>query len=191
MATLDDVITVQKNGVIAINNVNQTLELLAGKLVGEYRSLTVTSRTEVARGSGILVAYTVVVAGAAGFIYDSITPLTTQTSGTGGGSPIATITFIPNYVFNVGDTVIVANVAPAGYNGTAVVTASTSNTVSYSNATTGAQTASGTVFNQRAANRICVTDASIKTVPIGAPFTTGLVVEPGAGQSVNVIYSLD
>jgi hypothetical protein len=36
-------------------------------------------------------------------------------SGTGGGTPIATVTFIPNYVFDVGDTVIVANVAPAGY----------------------------------------------------------------------------
>ena len=188
MATLDDILTTQKNGVVALNNLNQSTAFQTSRLAGQYRSLTVTTRTEVARGSGILIAYTVVVAGAAGFIYDSIMPLTTEASG---NTVTATITFRPNYAFVVGDTVIVSGVAPAGYNATAVVTASTSNTVSYANITTGGQTQSGTVFNQKAANRICVTTAAIATVPIGAPFTTGLVIEPGAGQSVNVIYSLD
>jgi hypothetical protein len=48
----------------------------------------------------------------------------------------------------VGDLITVANITPAGYNGTFVVTA-VSNTspfsVSYANATTGAQTVAGTV----------------------------------------------
>lgn len=188
MATLDDLLTTQKNGVVALNNLNQSTQFQTSRLAGQYRSLTVTTRTEVARGSGILIAYTVIVAGAAGFIYDSIMPLTTATSG---NTTTATITFRPNYTFAVGDTVIVSGVLPAGYNATAVVNGFTANTVSYPNATTGTQTQSGTVFNQKAANRICVTSATIATVPIGAPFSTGLVIEPGAGQSVNVIYSLD
>lgn len=188
MATLDDILTTQKNGVVALNNLAQSTAFQTGRLAGQYRSLTVTTRTEITRGSGILIAYTVVVAGAAGFIYDSIMPLTTEASG---NTVTATITFRPNYTFAVGDTVIVAGVTPAGYNATAVVSGFTANSVSYPNATSGTQTKSGTVFNQKAANRICVTEAAIKTVPIGAPFTTGLVVEPGAGQSVNVIYSLD
>jgi len=188
MATLDDVLTTQKNGVVALNNLSQNTAFQTSRLAGQYRSLTVTSRTEVARGSGILIAYTIIVAGAAGFIYDSIMPLTTEASG---DTVTATIVFRPNYPFAVGDTVIVSGVLPAGYNATAVVTGSTSNSVSYANITSGTQTQSGTVFNQKAANRICVTEATIGTKPIGAPFTTGLVIEPGAGQSVNVIYSLD
>jgi hypothetical protein len=107
------------------------------------------------------------------------------------------VNYRPDYSFAVGDTVIVENTicdnggAPLGYNGTYVVTAATANTVTFASAQTGNQTQAGTVFNQKAANRMTATAASVATVPIGAPFTTGLVVEPGAGQSLNVIYSLD
>lgn len=189
MATLDDILTAQKNGVVALNNIYQSTVFQTGRLAGQYRSLTVTSLTEVARGPGILIAYTTVVAGAAGWIYDSITPTTTRATGTGA---TATLTFSPNYAFAVNDTLIVKNILPAGYlTSGASVTASTANTVSYANATTGDQTAAGIVFNQKAANRICATSIVVDTHVVGAPFTTGLVIEPGAGQSINVIYSLD
>ena len=189
MATLDDILTAQKNGVVALNNIYQATVFETGRLAGKSRSLTVTSLTEVARGPGILIAYTTVVGGAAGLIYDSITPTTTRASGTGA---TATLTFSPNYAFVNGDTVVVQGILPSGYQtAAATVTASTSNSVSYANATTGDQTAAGTVFNKKAANVICATSTTVQTHIVGAPFVTGLVIEPGAGQSINVIYSLD
>jgi hypothetical protein len=193
MATLDDVLTTQKNGVIALNNIFQATKFQTGRQAGQYRSVTVTALTEVARGPGILVAFTVVVAGTvAGSIYDSITPTTTLATGTGGGGGVATITYSPNLVFAVGDTVVVQNVVPAGYNTTgSTVTASTANSVSYSNPTTGSQTGAGVVFNQKASLVMCATPLTIGTYLVGAPFTTGLVIVPGTGQSINAIYSLD
>jgi len=193
MATLDDVLTTQKNGVIALNNIFQATRFQTGRQAGQHRSITVTALIEVARGPGILVAFTIVVAGtAAGSIYDSITPTTTLATGTGGGGGVATITYSPNLVFAVGDTVVVQNVVPAGYNTTgATVTASTANSVSYSNATTGAQTGAGVVFNQKASLVMCTTPLTIGTYMVGAPFATGLVIVPGTGQSINAIYSLD
>lgn len=197
MATLDDILTTQKNGVVAINALTDSVNIFRKRITGQYRSLTVSSRTEIARGPGILIAYTVTVAGAAGWIYDSILPITTLLQGGVPAPGSVTVNYRPDYSFAVGDTVIVANTicdnggAPLGYNGTYVVTAATANTVTFASAQTGNQTQAGTVFNQKAANRITATAASVATVQIGAPFTTGLVVEPGAGQSLNVIYSLD
>lgn len=193
MATIDDILTTQKNGVVALNAINQATAFQTFRLAGKYRSLTVTSLTQVASGPGILIAYTTVIGGSAtGSIYDSITPLTTKTSGTGGGTPLATVTFTPNYSFSVGDTVIVKNVSPSGYNTTgSTVISSTANSVTYSNATTGNQTNSGFVFNPNPTNVICTTSQTVLTFQIGAPFTTGLVINPGSGQSINVIYTLD
>jgi hypothetical protein len=197
MATLDDILTTQKNGVVAINALTDSVNIFRKRITGQYRSLTVSSRTEIARGPGILIAYTVTVAGAAGWIYDSILPITTLLQGGVPAPGSVTVNYRPDYSFAVGDTVIVENTicdnggAPLGYNGTYVVTAATANTVTFASAQTGNQTQAGTVFNQKAANRITATAASVATVQIGAPFTAGLVVEPGAGQSLNVIYSLD
>jgi hypothetical protein len=197
VATLDDLLTTQKNGVVAINALTDSVNIFRKRITGQYRSLTVSSRTEIARGQGILIAYTVTVSGAAGWIYDSILPITTLLQGGVPAPGSVTVNYRPDYSFAVGDTVIVANTicdnggAPLGYNGTYVVTAATANTVTFASAQTGNQTQAGTVFNQKAANRMTATAASVATVQIGAPFTTGLVVEPGAGQSLNVIYSLD
>lgn len=198
MATLDDILTTQKNGVVAINALTDSVTIFRKRITGQYRSLTVSSRTEVARGPGILIAYTVTVAGAAGWIYDSILPITTILQGGVPAPGSVTIGFRPDYPFAVGDTVIVANTicdnggAPLGYNGTFTpVTAATANTVTFASAQTGNQTQAGTVFNPKAANRMTYTKAAEGTYPIGAPFTTGLVIDPGAGQSLNVIYSLD
>ena len=59
MATIDDLLTTQKNGVVALNNINQTYEFLGGKTT----SATVTAQTVIATGSGRLVNISVVVAG--------------------------------------------------------------------------------------------------------------------------------
>jgi hypothetical protein len=71
----------------------------------------------------------------------------TTTAATGNGTT-ATLTFgTSTQCIAVGSTIIVAGVTPAGYNGTYTVTASTNTTVSYLNATTGAQTVAGTIVN--------------------------------------------
>ena len=67
------------------------------------------------------------------------------TTGASGDGTTATITYAGAYVFPVGATVVVAGVTPAGYNGTATVTASSAGSVSFANATTGPQTVAGTV----------------------------------------------
>ena len=61
----------------------------------------------------------------------------TVTGASGTGS-IATITFAAqSAAIVVGSTIVVASINPSGYNGTFVVTASTTTSVSYANATTG------------------------------------------------------
>jgi len=68
MASLDDILTAQKNGVVAING--NTSALL--RVQGAYTSATVTTDTLVASGRGYLVSWTVVVGGsAAGSVYNS------------------------------------------------------------------------------------------------------------------------
>jgi len=68
MATLDDVVTVQKNGVIAINNLGQTLR---GYNEGQFTSQTISSPTVIYSGAGRLVSFIVVAAGSStGYIYN-------------------------------------------------------------------------------------------------------------------------
>ena len=115
MASLDDILTTQKNGVIAINNLSQgTLRGL-----GAQTSATLTAATLIYVGKGYLVNFSVVVAGSA--------------AGT------------------------------------------------ISNA--------GTIASVAAANALCAIPATVGVVKLGQVFSTGLVVTPGTGQSVNVTYS--
>jgi hypothetical protein len=87
MASLDDILTTQKNGVVAINNVFQALSILNPT----DTSATVTASTLVLTGRGRLISFSVVVAGSAnGFIYNSGT--------TGGGSPETALVATPNTV---------------------------------------------------------------------------------------------
>ena len=66
---------------------------------------------------------------------------------TAGAAGTATITFATQTVapFIVGQTIVVAGITPTGFNGTQTVTACTTTTVQYANATTGAQTVAGTI----------------------------------------------
>lgn len=97
MADLNDVVTVQKNGVIAINNLNQTetnawintsvtpavpylktisdnVAIIAGGTASSITSSTVTSSALVVAASGTLISFSVVVPGtASGLIHNSAT----------------------------------------------------------------------------------------------------------------------
>lgn len=116
MASLDDILTTQKNGVVAINALNNITLGAAGTVT----SATVTSTTVIFVGSGRLVNVSVVVKGSAdGFIHNSSTA---------------------------------AGISPA--------------------------------------NALCVAPTAASGVyPCGQVFTNGLVIDPGAGQSINVTYS--
>lgn len=75
-------------------------------------------------------------------------PIATTTAA--GAAGTATIGFAAQPVppFPVGSAITVAGVTPTGYNGTYTVTACTTTSVSYANATTGAQTVAGTIINR-------------------------------------------
>lgn len=94
MASLADILTTQKNGVIAINNIFQALSSLNPTVT----SATVTSSTLIIAGSGRLLSFSVVVAGSAnGLIYNAGTP----TGGTAANALVATPTTIGVYAANM------------------------------------------------------------------------------------------
>ena len=114
-ASLTDILTTQKNGVVAINNLAQA----TARGLGTQTSITVTAATLIFNGPGYLVSFSVVVAG------------------------------------------------------------STAGTISNTNA----------VATVAASNALCTIPATVGIVKVGQVFSTGLVVTPGTGQSVNVTYS--
>jgi hypothetical protein len=76
-------------------------------------------------------------------------PLTwaSATTGASGDGTTATITFAGGATIPVGHAVNIAGMTPSGYNGTWKVTASSAGSVSFLNATTGAQTVAGTAVD--------------------------------------------
>jgi hypothetical protein len=72
------------------------------------------------------------------------------TTGTSGTGTVATITFASqsSAPFTVGQYITVSGVTPTGYNGSYVVTAVTTTSVSYANTTTASQTVAGIVSSQ-------------------------------------------
>ena len=75
-----------------------------------------------------------------------VTPLSvTGASGTG---TVATLTYVGPYTFVEGSVITVSGINPAGYNGTYVVTASTSTSVSYANTTSTAYVSGGSITNR-------------------------------------------
>ena len=197
MATLDDILTTQKNGVVGINNLSQELKALYNAYLynsGQYRSTTITSRTEVARGSGRLVALIILAAGsAAGTIYDTI--ILGVTGVTGDGTK-ATISYSPAYTVTTSDTAFITGIDPSGYNeaaGDAVTDIVSTTSFKYANLTTAAYVSGGSIFIPRTAESIITVSntATVGVYTVGAPFSTGLVINPGTGQTISVIYSLD
>lgn len=98
-ASLDDILTTQKNGVIALNNIQQSL----AAEVATVTTAVATSSTFVVAGKGRLLRFSVTVAGTTvGFIYNSSTP-------TGGASSNALVAcpntigvYEANVVFDAG-----------------------------------------------------------------------------------------
>lgn len=74
--------------------------------------------------------------------FGNVSCATTAASGTGA---TATVTFSGGYTLNVGSWVTITGMTPTGYNGTYQVTASSAGSVSFANATTGAQSVAGTL----------------------------------------------
>jgi len=114
-ASLADILTTQKNGVVAVNGIAQA----NFRSLGTQTSITVTAPTLIYSSKGYLVNFSVVIAG--------------TTAGT------------------ISNTNNVSTVA--------------------------------------AANALCAIPATVGIVKVGQVFSTGLVVTPGTGQSVNVTYS--
>lgn len=73
MANLDDVVTVQKNGVVAVNTLVQVLEAfnnIYSNVVGEASFAGISTDTLVRSGAGRIVTVCVIVAAAGGTIHD-------------------------------------------------------------------------------------------------------------------------
>lgn len=86
-ASLDDLLTAAKNIVVALNNIQQTLE----ENNAQYTSDTVTSTTLVIAGTGKIINFCVTVAGSAnGTINDSAT--------TGGAAAANVLVATPNTI---------------------------------------------------------------------------------------------
>jgi hypothetical protein len=84
MASLDDIATIQKNGVIAVNTLNQTLQ----RIYGSNTSATAAADTLVFTGPGRLINVSVTVAGTTdGAIHNSST-----VAGASASNMLATIT---------------------------------------------------------------------------------------------------
>jgi hypothetical protein len=71
-------------------------------------------------------------------------PVLDVTAASGNGTT-ATLTYSSTYAFSAGQTIIVAGMVPAGYNGTYTVTSSSAGSVSYASTTTGSMTTAGTI----------------------------------------------
>ena len=104
---------------------------------GSYETtLVVSSSVGILPGMGII-----------GVGFSSNVAVLTTTGVSGNGTTV-TLTFDPVSTppYSVGQTIIVNNVLPAGYNGTYTVTACTTNSVSYTSTATGAKTQAGTII---------------------------------------------
>lgn len=77
----------------------------------------------------------------------SHTAATVNVTGASGDGVHATVTYSGVYHAEVGDTIVVAGVNPAGYNATATITSKGANSFSYANATVAAYVSGGTIFN--------------------------------------------
>ena len=119
MATIDDLLTTQKNGVVAINNLGIAIKSYNE---GQFTSVSFSAATLIATGTGRLVSVIITDAG--------------TTSG---------------YVYNSSST----STIPAS------------------------------------AKIVALPPSAVGVYPVGARFTSGLVIVPGTGQTVNVTYSLD
>ena len=87
---------------------------------------------------------------------------TLATTGASGTGSVATLTFgaLASAPYPIGSTITVGGVTPLGYNGSYIVTACTTSSVSYASTTTGAQTLAGVItVNGTVGQQICISDS--------------------------------
>lgn len=193
MATLDDILTTQKNGVIGINNISK----INGYLGGQITSATIpysAGTTSIYSGAGRLVNYVVTVPGT-----------TISVTGASWSAGTATISH-SGTTFSVGAVVTLTGISPAGYNGTYAITGASSGQIQYAIASNpgvyvsgGSLSVNGSIYNAPTSTSVLITPnnilvsvpAGIAVTPVGVHFSNGLVVVPGLGQSINLTYSVD
>jgi len=190
MATLDDILTTQKNGVVAINNLSESLNSLYAAYVssiGNKTSTSISSATTVVTGTARLVSFNVTTTGSSnGTIFDSYSATVTNATGTG---TAATLTYNGYGLFAVNDLITVVGMNPSGYNTTnATVTAVTNTTVTFANATSSAFVSGGTVINSTASRIVAAIPQTIGNFVVGSYFKKGITVLPGTSQVVTVNY---
>jgi hypothetical protein len=106
------------------------------------------------------------------------------TTGASGTGSVATITFAAqaSAPFSVGHSVTITGITPAGYNGTYIVTACTTTSVSFANPTTGSQTVAGTAVGAlRINNRTFTTTGTSGT---GSVATLTFATQASAPYSI-------
>ena len=193
MATLDDILTAQKNGVIAINNISKVYAYIGGQITSQTYSYS-NGTTAIYSGAGRLVNFIVTV------------PSTSiAVAGASWAAGVATITHTGG-VFTVGALVTISSVNPSGYNGTFAIASSSAGQFTYAlTANPGAYVSggsfavNGTIYNAPTSSSVLITanniiasiPGTVGVTPVGAHFSNGLVFAPGTGQSANITYSVD
>lgn len=132
--------------IVSTAGITQTTILNLGVVTTNATATVLRSNTAAATTTNQLI----LAANAASTFQGQVTALARfvlTTTAAVGAAGTATLTFAIQTAapFYVGQTIVVAGVTPTGYNGTYVVTACTTTTVSYANATTAAQTIAGTI----------------------------------------------
>lgn len=98
-ASLDDVLTTQKNGVVALNNIQRALV----SEIPVYTTSVATSSTFVVAGKGRLLRFSVTIAGSAvGFVHNSATPTGALSSNALVACPNTIGVYEANVVFDAG-----------------------------------------------------------------------------------------
>jgi len=124
----------------------------AAGLTGYYEGMPIT---EAWNGTVLFLNDSI---GAPMFLFSSSTqlqqysqnPNTITVTGASGDGTTATVTFATqtSVPYVIGDSIVISGITPTGYNGTYVVTACTTTSVSYLNSTTAAWTSGGSIVPQ-------------------------------------------
>jgi len=164
-------VTLDDHGLVAGSTFPVLVPLLAGSVTifGNYVVSSVTSTSV--------------------FVINASTAAsTTPTLTASGNGTTATLTYSTTYTIPVGSTIVVAGVTPGGYNGTFTVTASSAGSVSYTNATTGAQTVAGTIIvtvaKENGGNARFIYYNGIGAIPASSGYGVGGYGSGGYGSGI-------
>jgi hypothetical protein len=122
-------------------------------------------------------------------------------TGASGNGTTATLTFTGPFIFNVNQAILVSGISPNGYNGTYVVTAATSTSVSYASTTTTTYVSGGLITGGGNSLGVITSGGSQDitpektTVNVAVNFSTtsgsNAVVVVDTGRNANSYYVVD